>query len=100
VSAVIAVLLCVVILLQSFLISRILRLRALLDLLCLRSKSIDISVRAVEELLDLEKTLRERTKRAENPSTELAEFLRDLIDHGTGIVSIRPDSIFIRGIRD
>lgn len=40
-----------------------------------------------------------RRKALENPSTELKDFLSDVIESGCGIIKIHPDTVMIRGMK-
>ena len=62
-------------------------------------KALQEVLQLVLEREQLLKDIQVKRKALENPSTELRDFLSDVIEHGCGIIKIAPDSIFIRGMR-
>lgn len=64
-----------------------------------RIQALDISFKRFEELFEIEKQIKEKRRKLEQPSVELQEFLADVADTGCGILRIQPDSIFIRGLK-
>lgn len=69
------------------------------SILSKRLQAVDLTLQRIEKSQDLDRQIVEKTRRLENPSTDLREFLVDLAEEGCGIVRIHPGSILIRGIR-
>jgi hypothetical protein len=75
------------------------KLNPVLSALYKRVSAVDLAIQRVEKNYELDEQIRRKLKRLEAPSTELQEFLQDIIESGCGIIRIHPDSIFVRGLK-